>query len=50
MQEMELQHLRHVLEEVGDNKLQAGKVLGISRGKLYRLLGELKMKAPPQAA
>jgi DNA-binding NtrC family response regulator len=48
MQEMELRHLQHVLAESGGNKAQAGKILGISRGKLYRLLGELKRRASTQ--
>jgi DNA-binding NtrC family response regulator len=44
MSEMELVHFKRVLQQVGGNKVRAGEVLDISRGKLYRLLGDLKKR------
>jgi DNA-binding NtrC family response regulator len=45
VEEMELRHLQEVLARVGGNRTQAGEVLRISRGKLYRLLAVLKTRS-----
>jgi DNA-binding NtrC family response regulator len=45
LEEMELRHLQEVLAIVGGNKTDAGQILGISRGKLYRLLAVLKTRS-----
>jgi DNA-binding NtrC family response regulator len=39
--EVEVRHARYVLEQVGGNKQEAAKILGISRNTLYRILGEV---------
>lgn len=41
MHELERQHALRVLDAVGGNRLQAAKVLGISRATLYRLLADV---------
>jgi two-component system, NtrC family, response regulator AtoC len=38
--EMERRHVLRVLEQVGGNKVQAAKILGINRATVYRLVNE----------
>ena len=44
LREAERVHIQRVLEEVAWNKQQAAKVLEISRGTLYRKIGEFNME------
>ncbi|MDO9424784.1 MAG: helix-turn-helix domain-containing protein [Methylobacter sp.] len=38
--ELEIAYIRRVLEITQGNKVQAAKILGIDRGRLYRKLGD----------
>ena len=38
--EVERRHVLRVLEHVGGNKVRAGKILGINRATVYRILNE----------
>ncbi len=43
--EVELRHVRRVLERVGGNKTEAARILGVNRATIYRMLGG----EPPEA-
>ena len=38
--EVERRHVLHVLDQVGGNKVQAAKILGINRATVYRIMNE----------
>jgi two-component system, NtrC family, response regulator AtoC len=38
--EVERRHVLRVLEQVGGNKVQAAKILGINRATVYRIVNE----------
>ena len=40
LEEVQRQHVQHVLKVVKDNKAQAAEILGIGRTTLYRILAE----------
>ncbi len=40
--ELEIEHIRNILDSVGGNKSKAARILGISRKKLYSKLEEIK--------
>jgi DNA-binding NtrC family response regulator len=43
LREVERQHVREVLQQAGSNKVQAAKLLGVSRRALYRLIAKYKL-------
>jgi DNA-binding NtrC family response regulator len=40
LEQVERSHAFRVLESVGGNKVRAAEILGVSRTKLYRILGD----------
>jgi DNA-binding NtrC family response regulator len=46
--EVERDHIRHILDQVGGNRSLAARLLGIDRGTLARKLGALRPKDDPQ--
>lgn len=43
MEEVQLRHLRQVLDHVGGNKSRAAEVLGLSRATVYEMLARAKV-------
>jgi two-component system response regulator HydG len=39
LEEMDKRYIRHVMNLVGNNKVKAAQLLGISRTKLYKRIG-----------
>ncbi|HYU78624.1 MAG TPA: sigma-54 dependent transcriptional regulator [Vicinamibacterales bacterium] len=50
LRDAERAHIIRVLEAVGWNKLEAARVLQISRGTLYRKIDEYGLEAPPASS
>jgi DNA-binding NtrC family response regulator len=50
LSEVELRHIRLVLDSVRGNKTKAARILGISRPKLYRKMENYKFSDPPLPA